>query len=145
RPFRCRYVQPHGGAGDLPRSRERGQGIVERARLLESVGPGEYVEPVIAGLITIAVVGMLQTLGAFAATVPDATWRSDASREDGRALAAGRGPSNPDVLVPAMVGIAHHVSPTVDLVVQTVAYGARVRCDRPEPRAPPALLTPRSL
>ncbi len=110
---------------------------------LESIGWGEYVEPVIAGLITVAVVGMLQSLGAFVGTVPDATWRSDASIDDEGGHAAGRGPSNPDVIVPATVGAATHARPTADLVVKTVARRGSVRFRWREPRAPPALLTQR--
>lgn len=116
----------------------------DATRELESTGPGEYVGPVIAGLITIAFVGMLQSLGAFAGTVPDATWRSDATTDDERGHAAGRGPANPDVIVARVAAIDPRDQPIGDVVVETVACRATIRFRCPEPRAPPALLTQRS-
>lgn len=98
----------------------------------------------IAGLITIAFVGMLQSLGVFAGTVPDATWRSDATTGDERGHATGYGPANPEVIVAGVAGIDPRDQPSRDVVVETVARLARVRFQCPEPRAPPALFTQRS-
>jgi hypothetical protein len=99
---------------------------------------------VIAGLITIAFVGMLQSLGVLAGTVPDTTWRSDAATDDERGHATGRGPANRAVIVAGVAGIDPRDRPTGDVVVETVACRATVPFQCPESRAPPALLAQRS-
>jgi len=99
---------------------------------------------VIAGLITIAFVGMLQSLGVLAGTVPDATWRSDAATDDERGHATGGGPANRAVIVAGVAGIDPPDRPTGDVVVETVACRATVRFQCPESRPPPALLAQRS-
>jgi hypothetical protein len=99
---------------------------------------------VIAGLITIAFVGMLQSLGVLAGPVPDTTWRSDATTDDERGHATGRGPANLDVIAAGVAGVDARDQPTGDVIVETVACHATARFQCPEPRAPPTLLTQRS-
>ena len=101
---------------------------------------------VLVGLITLAFVGMLQSLGALADTVPvDPTWRSDASSDDERGHAAGRGPSSPDAIGPAAVSIQGRAQPTLDLIADTAAFLSSVRLSSQKSRAPPALLSQVSL
>ena len=101
---------------------------------------------VLAGLITLAFVGMLQSLGALAETVPvDPTWRSDASSDDERGHAAGRGPSSHDAIGPVAVSIPRRAQPTLDLIADTAALLSSVRLPSQESRAPPALLSQVSL
>lgn len=101
---------------------------------------------VLVGLITLAFVGMLQSLGALADTVPvDPTWRSDASSDDERGHAAGRGPSSPDAIGPAAVSIQGRAQPTLDLIADTAALLSSVRLSSQKSRAPPALLSQVSL
>ena len=95
----------------------------------------------VAGLITLALVGMLQSLGALADTVPvDPTWRSDTTDEDERGHAAGRGPSSPDAIGPAATSSRHGGEPTLDVLDDTTAPAFSVRLLSQESRAPPALL-----
>jgi hypothetical protein len=101
---------------------------------------------VIAGLITLAFVGMLQSLGALADTVSvDPTWRSDASSDDERGHPAGRGPSSPDAIGLAAASIQGRAQPTLDPIADTAALLSSVRLPSPESRAPPALLSQVSL
>lgn len=96
----------------------------------------------LAGLITLAFVGMLQSLGALADTVPvDPTWRSDASTDDECGHAAGREPSSPDATGPAAVSIQGRAQPTLDLIADTATLLSSVRLPSQESRAPPALLS----
>jgi hypothetical protein len=96
---------------------------------------------VIAGLITLALVGMLQSLGALADTVPvDPTWRSDASGEHEYGHAAGRGPSSPDAIGPAALAAPRRAQPITDFIADTAALHASPRLPSRESRAPPALL-----
>ena len=95
----------------------------------------------VAGLLTLALVGMLQSLGALADTVPvDPTWRSDTADEDERGHAAGRGPSSPEAIGPAAISSPHRVEPTLDVIDDTTAPAFSVRILSQESRAPPALL-----
>jgi len=97
---------------------------------------------VIAGLITLAIVGMLQSLGALADNVPvDPTWQSDAAGEDERGHAAGRGASSPDAVGAAAMGLPHRGEPTLAVVACTTAPASRIRPGSQASRAPPALLT----
>jgi len=101
---------------------------------------------VLAGLITLALVGMLQSLGALADIVPvDPTWRSDASSEDERGHAAGRGPSSPEGIGPVAVSLPRRAQPTLDPIADTATPHSSVRLPSQESRAPPALLAPVSL
>lgn len=95
----------------------------------------------VAGLITLALVGMLQSLGALADTVPvDPTWRSDTTDEDERGHAAGRSPSSPGAIGPAAIRSPHRVEPTLDVLDDTTAPAFSAQLLSPESRAPPALL-----
>ncbi len=101
---------------------------------------------VLAGLITLALVGMLQSLGALADIVPvDPTWRSDASSDDERGHVAGRGPSSHDAIGPAAIRIPRRAQPTLDLIADAAAHHSSVRLPSQESRAPPALLAQVSL
>src|SRR4029077_18597539 len=71
---------------------------------LSRSGWGSTLNHVLAGLITLAFVGMLQSLGALAETVPvDPTWGGDACSDTERGHAAGRGPSSHDAIGPVAV------------------------------------------
>jgi len=96
---------------------------------------------VIAGLITLALVGMLQSLGALVEPLPiDATWCSDATGEDERPRATGRGPSCPDAIGSAAPNIPRRSEPTLDVVADAPAAPDNARHLSSESRAPPALL-----
>jgi hypothetical protein len=96
---------------------------------------------VIAGLITLALFGMLQSLGALVEPLPkDATWCSDATGEDERPRAAGRGPSCPDAIGSAAPSIPRRSEPTLDVVADAPAAPDNARHLSSESRAPPALL-----
>lgn len=93
-----------------------------------------------AGLITLALVGMLQALGALADTLPvDPAWLSDAAGEDECGHAALRA-SSPDAVGAAAIDLPYRAEPTLDAIDCTTAPAARVRLRSHESRAPPALL-----
>jgi len=101
---------------------------------------------VIAGLITLALVGILQSLGALADVVPvDPVWRSDAAGEDERGRAAGRDVSSPDAGGAGAVELPHRGEPTLAAVEHRTAAASSVRLRSPESRAPPALLSHASI
>lgn len=100
----------------------------------------EYVESVLAGLITLALVGMLQSLGALADTVSvDPVWRGEAAGEDERGDAGGRGASSPDAAGATAIDLPHRGEPMRGAAVSSVAPASRLRLRSPEPRAPPVL------
>jgi hypothetical protein len=97
---------------------------------------------VIAGLITFALVGMLQSLGALTDTVPvDPAWRSDASGEDERGHATGRGAPSPAAIGPAALSAPHRGQPGLELIRRAAAAVSTFSFRSPESRGPPALLT----
>jgi len=98
---------------------------------------------VIAGLITLALVGVLQSLGALVAdTVPvEPTWRSDTAGEDERGQTAGRGVSSPDGVGSAFIHLPRRDDASRNAVGEPAATAAHARSRSHEPRAPPALLT----
>jgi len=101
---------------------------------------------VIVGLVTLAVVGMLQSLGALVEPLPiDASWCSDATGEDERGQTSGRGPSSPVAIGPAAPTIPHRGEPTRGVLHDTTGPAAGVRLLSRESRAPPALLVHSSL
>ena len=96
---------------------------------------------VVVGLITLAVVGMLQSLGALVEPLPiDASWCSDAAGEDERGQTSGRGPSSPVAIGPVAPSIPHRGESTRDVFDDATAPAASVRLLSRESRAPPALL-----
>jgi hypothetical protein len=95
---------------------------------------------VIAGLITLTLVGVLQSLGALADTIPvEPEWRSDAAGEDERGP-AGRGAPGPDAVGAAAIDLPYRAELSEDAVTRTAAPASSVRLRSPDPRAPPALL-----
>jgi hypothetical protein len=110
--------------------------------LLESIARREYVGlVVVAGLITLAVVGMLQSLGALVEPLPiDASWCGDAAGEDERGESSGRGPCSPVAIGPAAPSIPRRGEPTRDVLDDPKAQASSVRLLSHESRAPPALL-----
>jgi hypothetical protein len=102
---------------------------------------------VIVGLITLAFVGVLQSLGALAAdTVPvEPQWRSDAAGEDERGRAAPGEAPGPDAAGVAAVDLPYRAEPSLDAVARTTAPASSVRFRSPDSRAPPALLAPTSV
>ena len=98
----------------------------------------------IAGLITLALVGVLQSLGALVAdTVPvEPTWRSDtAAGDDELGQASGRGVSRPDAAGCALIDLSHRGDSSRNAVGVPAAPAAQARSRSHESRAPPALLT----
>jgi len=98
---------------------------------------------VIAGLITLALVGVLQSLGALVSdTVPvEPTWRSDTAGEDERGQSSGHGVSGPDAAGGALIDLSHRGDPSRNAVGAPAAPAAHARSRSHESRAPPALLT----
>jgi hypothetical protein len=95
---------------------------------------------VIAGFIALSLVGLLQSLGPLADTVPiDPTWRSAA--EDERGHAAGSGSVSLEALRPAAIRAPYRGEPTFDVLVDPAAYESSVRLRSRASRAPPALLS----
>lgn len=97
----------------------------------------------IAGLITLALVGVLQSLAALVTdTVPvEPTWRSDTAGEDECGQASGHDVSGPDAAGGALIDLAHRGDPSRNGVGAPAAPAAHARSRSHEPRAPPALLT----
>ncbi len=94
----------------------------------------------IAGLITLALVGVLQSLGALADTVPaEPEWRSGAAGEDERGHAA-RGASGPDAVGVAAVDLPYRAEPSLGAVGFAPAPASSFRLRSADSRAPPALL-----
>jgi len=97
---------------------------------------------VVAGLITLALVGMVQSLGALVEPLPiDVTWGSDAAGEDERGQTTGRGPASPAAIGPAALSTPRRGEPTLDALDDTTAPAFSVLLRSQESRAPPALLT----
>jgi len=113
------------------------------SRSLESIARREYVDlVVIAGLITLALVGMLQSLGALVEPLPiESTWCSDAAGEDERGQTTGRGPACPSAIGPGASSTPRRGEPTLDVLDDTTAPAFSVLLLSQESRAPPALLT----
>jgi hypothetical protein len=111
-------------------------------RSLESSASGEYVGVVVvAGLITLALVGVLQSLGALVEPLPiDATWCSDQTGEDERGRVAGGRPACPDAIACAAPTIPRRGAPTLDAVDDWTAFPYNARLLSRASRAPPALL-----
>jgi len=100
---------------------------------------------VIAGLITLALVGVLQTLNALADRVPvEPEWRSDAAGEDERGP-AGRGASGPDAVGASAVDLPYRAEPSLGAVASVPAPASSLRRRSADSRAPPALLRPESI
>ncbi len=134
---------PSGGVGQLARAR----GAVKRrrraSRLLEWPLSREYVDVVVvAGLITLALVGMLQSLGALVEPLPiDEAWCSDQTGDDERGRTAGRGTTYPPAIVPAAPPAPPHLDPARDVVTECFTPPDNLRLLSRESRGPPPLLT----
>jgi hypothetical protein len=138
RSFRCeRAASDNYHAGETRSSRR-----ATRSRSLESIKGWEYVGlVVVVGLIALAFVGMLQSLGALVEPLPiDATWCRDATGEDERPHAAGRGSACPDAIGSAAPSAPRRDDPTLDVVDDKTTPVDNVRLLSRESRAPPALL-----
>jgi hypothetical protein len=99
---------------------------------------------VIAGLITLALIGMVQSLGVLADTGPfEPTWRSEAADEDERA--GGRSSPSPEASGPTAIRLPGRGEPIFDLVDQSTPTASSVRLPSRESRAPPALLARASI
>jgi len=97
---------------------------------------------VIAGLITLALVGMVQSLGALVEPLPvEVTWRSDAAGEDERGQTTGRGPASRAAIGAAAPSPPRRGEPTLSALDDTTAPAFSVLLRSQESRAPPALLT----
>lgn len=94
----------------------------------------------LAGLITLALVGVLQSLGALADSVSvDPVWRGEAAGEDERGHAGARDAASPDAAGVTAVDLPHCGDPARGAAEYTSAPAWHLRPRSPEPRAPPAL------
>jgi len=141
-PPRSSFLQVWASMGQLSRERNPVKAPRHAARLLESIARREYVGlVVVVGLITLAVVGMLQSLGALVEPLPlDASWYGDAAGEDERGESRGWGPFSPVAIGPAAPSIPRRGEPTRDVLDDPTAPVCSVRLLSHESRAPPAPL-----
>jgi len=111
--------------------------------LLEWPLSREYVDlVVVAGLITLALVGMLQSLGALIEPLPiDEAWCSDQTGDDERGRTAGRGTACPPAIVPAAPPAPPHRGPARGVVARCFTLPDNARLLSRESRGPPSLLT----
>jgi hypothetical protein len=95
---------------------------------------------VLAGLITLALVGIVQSLGARGDIIPvDPVWRGEAPVEDERGHAGGLDVSSPDAAGATAIELPDRGEPTQGVAEDATAPASRLRLRSPEPRAPPAL------
>ncbi len=101
----------------------------------------------IVGLITLAFVGVLQSLGALAVDTVrvEPEWRTDAAGEDERGHAAPRTTPGPDALGVVAIDLPYRAEPSLHAVARTTAPASSVRLGSPDSRAPPALLVSASV
>jgi hypothetical protein len=92
-------------------------------------------------LITLALVGMLQTLVLADPAPVDPTWKSEAAREDERGHAAGHASSTPDATGPVASYIIDSGAPARPAFDDRPASAVGVRLPSSESRAPPRLLS----
>jgi hypothetical protein len=92
-------------------------------------------------LITLALVGMLQTLVLADPAPVDPTWKSEAASEAERGHAAGRASFTPDATGPAASYIIGYGAPAREAFGDRPASAVGVRLRSSESRAPPRLLS----
>lgn len=103
---------------------------------------GEYVDSVVViGLVALAFVGILQSVGALVEPLPIETGWSDAADEATRGQTIGHVPSTPVAVVPARPRVPDRNDSALDILDLATSLIAGVRLGPPESRAPPALLT----
>ena len=105
--------------------------------MLESGEAQEYVGLVVVGVITLALLGMLQTLVLADPAPVDPTWKSDVAGEDERGHAAGRASSAPDAAGPVASDIIGYGEPAREAIGDPAVSAVRVRLPSSESRAPP--------
>jgi hypothetical protein len=96
---------------------------------------------VVVGLVTLALVGMLQTLVLADPAPVDPTWKSEASGEDERGHAAGHASTNPDAAGPPADFIIGYGEPARESLADPAASAAGLRRAASPSRAPPFLLS----
>jgi hypothetical protein len=103
---------------------------------------GEYVDSVVViGLVTLAFVGILQSVGALVEPLPIETGWCDAADEAKRGQTTGHVPSTPVAVVPARPCVPDRNDSALDILDLASSPIASVRLGPPDSRAPPALLT----
>src|SRR5262245_62095751 len=113
-----------------------------RARSLESRTGREYVGFVIViGLVTLALVGVVQSVGALVEPLPIETGWCDGADEAKRGQTTGQIPSTPVAIVPARPCVPHRNDSELDGLDLTTRLISGIRLGPPESRAPPALLS----
>ncbi|HEY7541112.1 MAG TPA: hypothetical protein VIF11_13275 [Methylomirabilota bacterium] len=95
----------------------------------------------VVGLVTLAIVGMLQTLVRVDPASVDPTWKSDVAGEDERGHVAGRAPSTPDAAGPIASNIMGRGGPARETLGDRSVSAAGLRPPSSQSRAPPILLS----
>jgi hypothetical protein len=96
---------------------------------------------IVIGLVTLAFVGILQSVGALVEPLPIGTGWCDAADEAKRGQTTGHVPSTPVAVVPARPYVPDRNDSALDTVDLASSFLASVRLGPAESRAPPALLT----
>ena len=113
-----------------------------RARSLESCESREYVGSVIViGLVTLALLGVLQSVGALVEPLPIEPGWCDSADEAKRGQTTGQVPSIPAAVVPARPCVPDRNYSSLDILDVATRLISVVRLGPPESRAPPALLS----
>ena len=95
----------------------------------------------VVGLVTLAIVGMLQTLVLADPAPVDPTWKSDVAGEDERGHAAGRASSNHDAAGPVASDIVGRSEPARETLGDPSVSAAGLRLPASPSRAPPLLFS----
>jgi hypothetical protein len=101
---------------------------------------------VVIGLVTLALLGILQSVSALVEPLPIETgWCNEAADEAKRGQTARQVPSTPAAVIPARPCVPDRDDSALDVVGLTTPLLSGVRLGPPESRAPPALLTRSSI
>jgi len=101
----------------------------------------EYVGLVVVGLVTLALVGMLQTLVLADPAPVDPTWKSEAAGEDERGHAASHVSTNPDAAGPVASHLIGYGEPAREALGDPALSAAGLRRAASQSRAPPLLFS----
>jgi hypothetical protein len=96
---------------------------------------------VVIGLVTLAFVGILQSVGALVEPLPVETGWCDAADEAKRGQTTGHRPSTPVAVVPARPSVPDRNDSALDILDLATSLIASVRLGPSESRAPPTILT----
>jgi len=96
---------------------------------------------VVIGLVTLALVGILQSVGALVEPLPIETGWCDGADEAKRGQTTGHAPSTSVAVVPTRPSVPDRNDSALDVLDPATSLISGVRLGPPESRAPPALLT----